>query len=262
MVAPLKTFKIVTAALIFLIVSVWPLKGFAVDYPSKPKGDIFVIDNANIISDSDEQIINLTSLNLRNEKSIPIVVVSIESLSQYKAEDLSIEAYARALFDEWEIGHAQYNYGMLLLVSKDDRKARIELGADWAGAGNENATYLMDKIIIRRFRLDKFSEGIREGVMGMDAMARGNTLPSPFLPKWVAALIYFIAFLTICLLTFTGISLIRSGRKGWGWAALGMAGLFLLFILKQLSNGQNGGFSNGGFSGGGSSGGGGATGGW
>lgn len=258
----LKRFNFVHFTALFLLALAWPLNAFAVDYPAKPRGDIFVIDNADIISESDEAIINLTALNLRNEKSIPIVVVSIESLALQNAEDLSIEAYARALFDEWGIGRTQYNYGMLLLVSKDDRKARIELGADWAGAGNESSKYIMDKVIIRRFRLDKLSEGVREGVMGMDAMARGHTLPSPFLPKWVAALIYFIAFVVICLLSFVGFSLIKSGRKGWGWTALAMAGVFLLFMLKQMANGRTGGYSNGGFSGGGSSGGGGASGGW
>jgi len=255
-------FKLIFSTFVLLLGLYAPLDALAVDYPNKPTPGVFVIDNANMISQADEDLINSISLNLRNQKSIPIVVVSIESLAKYDADNLSIEAYARALFDHWEIGRTQYNYGMLLLVSQNDRSARIELGADWAGAGNESAKHIMDKVIIRRFRLDKFSEGIREGVIGMDAMARGSALPSAFLPKWVAALIYFIAAIAICFFGFLGVSLIKSGRKGWGWTALGFAVAFLLFLLKAMSNSSNGGYSNGGFSGGGSSGGGGASGSW
>ena len=164
--------------------------------------------------------------------------------------------------DSWGIGRSQYNYGMLLLVSKNDRKARIELGADWAGKANQDATYVMDKIIIKQFRLDKFSEGIREGTMGLDAIARGSSLPSPYYPQWVTILIYIILSALIGVCTLIGISLIKSGKKGLGWAFLGMAGVFLYFLLDYILSPQNGGYSDGGFSGGGSSGGGGASGSW
>jgi len=257
-----RTIKFILSTLIMLIAVTLHHESKAVEFPSIPHGDVFVIDNANIISEFDETTINATSLKLRNEKSIPIVVVSIESLAEYDAADLSINAYARALFDHWGIGRSEYNYGMLLLVSKTDRKARIELGADWAGTANEGSQYIMDKVIIRRFRLDKYSEGIREGALAMEALARGHDLPSPFMPKWVAALIYGLAVLAISLLLLMGVSLIRSGRKGWGWTALAMAGAFLLFMLTHNSRSSGGGFSDGGFSGGGSGGGGGATGSW
>ena len=45
--------------------------------------------------------------------------------------------FARALFDQWGVGHPQahgqsWDTGILVVVSKDDRKARIELGGGWA----------------------------------------------------------------------------------------------------------------------------------
>lgn len=46
---------------------------------------------------------------------------------------LSVEQYARQLFDHWGPGFKDRNYGILLLVSVGDRKARIELGAGWGG---------------------------------------------------------------------------------------------------------------------------------
>lgn len=235
----------------------FPFTAKAVDFPKIPNGDIFVIDQANMISETDESLINSISLDLRNQKSIPIIVVSIESLADYDAEILSIEAYARALFDHWGIGREKYNYGMLLLVSKNDRKARIELGAAWMGTANKDATYIMDEIIIRRFRMDKYSSGIREGAIAMDTMARGKQLPSPYYPKWLSFLIYGGGFLTICGLIAIGWSLMKSGKNGRGWVVLSLAFGVLLFLLRLfLSSLEDG------FAGGGSSGGGGATGSW
>ncbi len=54
------------------------------------------------------------------------------------------------------------------------------------------------------------------------------------------------------------ISLIKSGRKGWGWALLAALGVILFFVLRTAMS-QSG---SGGAFGGGSSGGGGASGSW
>ena len=99
------TFKFIVATFLLLSTLCISAEVFAVDYPSKPSAkDAFVVDYAYIISETDEDFINSISLNLRNEKSIPIVVVTIDSLAKSDAEDLSIDAYSRALFDNWESG--------------------------------------------------------------------------------------------------------------------------------------------------------------
>ena len=119
----------------------------------------------------------------------------------------------------------------------------------------------MNDLIIPQFKQNDHSAGIRKGVEGMDAMARGIALPKPERPKqpwWVIPLL--IAFLV--LVGVVAYSLFKSGRTGWGWAFLVGVGaflLFLFFILQRLSESSGG--SSGGF-GGGSSGGGGASGSW
>ena len=69
---------------------------------------------------------------LLTDRQVPIIVVTIGSMGQYGADRYTIEQYARALFDEWGVGFEEWNFGMLLLVSQGDRRARIELGASWA----------------------------------------------------------------------------------------------------------------------------------
>jgi len=71
--------------------------------------------------------INEVARTLLQEERMPLLVVTIPSLTEYGAAGYTIERYATALFNEWGIGSEERNYGMLLLVAVGDRKARIEL---------------------------------------------------------------------------------------------------------------------------------------
>ena len=143
---------------------------------------------------------------------------------------------------------------MLLLVSSGDRKARIELGADWGHEYDRDAQRVMDTLIIPNFKKQNFSGGILEGVRGLDAMARGLSLPKPKAPWWLLPLLIGGVVLTIGVI----ISLFKRGRSGWGWALIAALGVLIFFLLRAAvsSSGSGGAF------GGGSSGGGGATGSW
>ena len=65
-----------------------------------------------------------------------------------------------------------WNYGMLLLVSKGDRRARIELGAGWRHDKDVQAEQIMDEQIVPRFKQGDFSGGIEAGVESLDKLAR------------------------------------------------------------------------------------------
>jgi uncharacterized protein len=165
------------------------------------------------------------------------------------AGDTTIENYSKALFNKWGIGYQDRNYGTLLLASIGDRKARIELGQDWAQSYYVKSQEIMNTLIIPEFKKENYANGILQGVKGIDAMTRGLNLPPPVQPWWVipaciAAIIFCIDFI---------ISLFRSGRKGWGWAFIVLLGFILWTILRGGSRGAFGG---------GSSKGGGATGSW
>ena len=226
----------------------------AASFPDPPAHKVFILDQADMISPSDEIHIQSNINALMNEHRIPIFVVTIESLASYGAHALSIEQYARLMFDRWGIGSHARNYGMLLLISKTDRKARIELGHDWAGTRNTEAEYVMDEIMIPHFKEKYFSDGIREAVVGMDAMARGLDLPDPYMPTWYLPLMVSLAFICLCV----GLSFLKDGKKGFGWLFITICIAILIALLKAIvetiesSDGLDGGFGGGG----------GATGGW
>lgn len=227
----------------------------------------FIVDLADLISSSDEQRIRDIATKLLNDKATPIIVVTIESMAKYGGAGMRIETFAHLLFDQWSIGQAKvngqfWNTGILLLVSRDDRKARIELGAGWKHEQDSLAQQIMDEQIVPRFRQGDFSGGIVAGVEALDKMARGLELPKPPTPWWRPLLVAGFFALVI----FTVISLIRRGSSGWAWlfwgAVFSLIGYLLYsFLRSSTSSGSGGGFSGGSF-GGGYSGGGGATGSW
>ena len=244
-----KPFKII----ILLMTLLFSLKGYALEFPDRPDNADFYIDKAGIINAEAATEINLLASKLLQEEQVALFVVTITSLADYDAAGYSIEGYAADLFDEWGIGFEDRNYGMLFLVSKGDRKARIELGADWDRSYDRTAKEIMDNLIIPAFKKDEYSSGIASGVKGLDAMARGLSLPKPeapwwFLPAIIVSIIVFIALI---------INLFKTGRSGWAWALIALLGLIIFAILRS----SNSGGSSGGF-GGGSSGGGGASGSW
>jgi uncharacterized protein len=219
-------------------------------FPPRPGQHDFILDQAGLMQPEDAQQIKSVCDRLLSEERIPIVVVTIPSLAQYDGAD--IESYARALFNSWGIGSQTRNYGILLLVSLGDGKARIELGAGWADTKDDTARMVMDDIIVPNFKKGSFSEGILQGVRALDTMARGQTVQKPV--AWGPLL---VVVGLVLLGVGAGISLIRSGHQGWGWALL--AAIFalivgLLAIASHLPSGES--------FGGGSSDGGGATGSW
>jgi uncharacterized protein len=229
-------------------------ESISVTFPAKPDRTSFYVDEAGLIGPSEGKAINEIAANVLKEEKIPILVVTVTSLMAHNAAGYTIDRYARELFDSWGIGTQERNYGMLLVVSKGDRKARIELGFEWKGSRNIEAQKVMETLIIPEFKAGNYSQGILAGVRGMEAMARGLALPAPKRPWWVP--LVAIGFLVLAVGTI--ISLFKNGHKGWGWALIAGLGVMLLLLLRASA--RSGG--SGGAFGGGSGGGGGATGSW
>ncbi len=224
----------------------------AVEFPPKPPKADFFVDRAGLIDQPQRDAINKTAEALLKDERIPLFVVTISSLSAQGASGLSVEQYARQLFDTWGIGTPDRNYGILLLVSLGDRRARIELGAGFAHRYDSQAEDIMQSLIVPAFRRQDYSTGIADGVRGLDAMARGLQLPKPKPPWWLWPLLIGGAVLFAAMIY----NLFKSGRSGWAWALLAALAVAIFFMLRAAASGSSGGF------GGGSSGGGGASGSW
>lgn len=236
----------------------------AIEIDLDPPGDReFIRDLAGMLDPSAKEHIRELCDSLLTDKATPIIVITIESMAKCGGEGMRIETFATLLFDQWGIGHAtleglDWNTGILLLVSRDDRKARIELGGGWGRREDALCRQIMDEHIVSEFKQGRFSDGIVAGVEALDKMGRKLELPTRPRPWWHYALIFGCIGLAI----FTVVSLIRRGASGWAWLFWGAVFAVVGTILYQmLTSRGSGGFSGGSF-GGGSSGGGGATGSW
>ena len=247
---------------------------WAVDITLDRPGDReFVRDYADLLSTQDEAEIRSRCDKLLTDKTTPILVLTIKSMRDHGGEGMRIETFARLLFDQWQIGHAQlngqlWNTGILVLVSEGDRKARIELGAGWKRDKDQLCQQIMDEQIIPHFKQKDFPGGIKAGVVALDAMARELKMPVSQQAQAPASPMSILMTLgLIGLAIFTVVSLVRQGSGGWAWLFWGVVFSLLGFLLYQMltnhgrRGGSSGGFSGGSF-GGGFSGGGGASGSW
>ena len=244
--------------LLFIMLCLQQAMAGELDYSPYPNPDNgYVTDHADLLSADDEMQLERWLLQVEEKSNVEIIVVTINSLVDYKgAENQSIEFFATALFNTYGIGNLPKNDGVLLLISKKDRKARIELGKYYAYDRDGDATRIMQNVIIPQFKRGNYPAGIIDGTEAIITEFAGMEVTFPW---------YLVAVAAAALISLLiGISCIRSGKRGWGYVFIGIAIiLFLLaiyLIFAGIKNASTAGGS-GGF-GGGSSGGGGATGSW
>ena len=232
------------------------------DYAPFPQPDSgYVTDLANLLGKKKEERIEQWLWDIEKKTKVEIIVVTISSIEDYpETPNGTIEEFATALFNTYGIGNMPKNNGVLLLVAVKDRKARIELGSGYGRHRDADASRIMDKIIVPKFKNADYAAGITNGVKAITlefAEARIGI-------NWM--LICSVLAVLVC--GIIGISLILSGKKGWGWVFVGLAFILLLFVgwivFGVLRTGRSISGSSGGLGGfgGGSSGGGGATGSW
>ena len=207
-----------------------------------------------------------------------------------------IEQYAIRVVEKWQIGREEVDDGLLVLVAKDDRKIRIEVGYGLEGAVPDlYAKRVISEVISPRFKQGDFYGGLDAGLNSLIGLVDGEPLPAPGTPEFngmgimdMLPLLMFGGLITGLFLrsmfgTFFG-SALNGGLVGGVVTILGVAlggaavlGIVAFFITMMLGgrgiNGYGGvPMGGGGWSGGGSSsswggggggfGGGGASGDW
>lgn len=92
----------------------------------------------------------------------------------------TIEQYAIRVVDSWKLGRKGVDDGVLLLVAKNDRTLRIEVGYGLEGIlPDAVAKRIIEETIIPAFRQDDFFGGLQAGVNQIIRVIQGESLPSP-----------------------------------------------------------------------------------
>lgn len=92
----------------------------------------------------------------------------------------TIEQFSLRVVEQWKLGRRKVDDGALLLVAKNDRRLRIEVGYGLEGALNDaTARRIIDEVITPKFRSGDFAGGITDGVDRMLRVIDGEPLPAP-----------------------------------------------------------------------------------
>lgn len=92
----------------------------------------------------------------------------------------TIEQFAIRVGEQWKLGRKKVDDGAILVVAKNDRALRIEVGYGLEGALNDaTSKRIVSETITPRFKQGDFNGGIVAGVDQMIRVIDGETLPTP-----------------------------------------------------------------------------------
>lgn len=263
-----------TAAFVaVLLAAVWlaATPALAQNAPRFPPLTGRVVDSADLISPETEAALTTRLEALERDTTDQVVVVTLPDLQGYPIED-----YGYQLGRAWQIGQGGKNNGVLLIIARDERKVRIDVGYGLEPVLTDALSALIiHNDILPPLREGSYDRGVTAGVDAIntqlrldpaEAQARAAVAERPRsgLPIGPAVLIA-VVFLFLMMGLIGNAS--RRGRRHRG---SGLGPVLIWAASEALRNsgrggggGWGGGGGGGGFGGGGGSfGGGGASGGW
>jgi uncharacterized protein len=249
-----------------------------------------VIDQTGTLTTSQKAALEQTLQTFEARKGSQVAVLIVPSSAPE-----AIEQYSLRVAEQWKLGRKNVDDGAVLVVAKDDRALRIEVGYGLEGILNDaTSKRIISDIIVPRFQQGDFYGGITAGVDRILRVIDGEPLPEPKgKPSGsignfgqVVPILFILAFvvggvLHAVLGRFHGALVTGGGVAVVAWLIAGVLSIALIagviaFFFTLLSGGMSGrglggglggfggglgGFGGGGFGGGGFSGGGGGFGG-
>ncbi|HQR85429.1 MAG: hypothetical protein B7Y59_07025 [Burkholderiales bacterium 35-55-47] len=230
---------------------------------------------------------SLTAFEARNGTQLAVLIIPT-------TQPEGIEQYALRVAEQWKLGRQKVDDGVILVVAKDDRTLRIEVGYGLEGALSDIVSKrIISEIIVPRFKQGDFYGGLQLGVEQIIRVVDGDSLPQAqsHSRNTDPNIRQFLPFLFILSLSVGGVLRNIFGKvagslltgavvTGLAWLVIGslflsvIAGFTAMFVtligaapvlhgLGSMSGGGRYGSGGGGFRGGGGGfGGGGASGRW
>ena len=215
--------------------------------PEKPSLQTSVYDYGNVLSDTEEKQLGDKLVYYSDSTSTQIVVITIEDLNGDNIETLTPN-----WGHKWGVGQADKDNGIVILLSKKDRKIWISPGYGTevqlvAGITGE----IVRNVIIPEFKAGSYYNGLDKGTEAIFKVLIGKYKAKPKEPKnegSIFPILLVIAFVIIFLILVSK----NKGNNGGNSGGFGGPDLMDIIILSRM--GRGGGFGGGGFSGGGAGG--------
>ncbi len=135
-----------------------------------------VNDLANLLSSESESRIEEVLAKLEKDTGAQVIVLTLASL-----EGEQLEEYSFRVAETWRLGREAQDDGALLLIAKNDRKMRFEVGYGLEPVLTDVMTKrILDQVLRPSFRAGDFDGGVERAIDAVDGLIRGtSTLPPP-----------------------------------------------------------------------------------
>lgn len=217
-------------------------------------GGYWVHDEAGVLTPNDKAMLEYVLKAERDSTSNQIAVLIVNSL-----EGDDIDSYSNRVFNEWKLGQAKKDNGVLFLIAIEDRKMRIEPGRGLEGVLTDAQSSRINRNqVAPYFRQGDYANGVKAAVVAIIQSIKGEyTNDEPIKRRgkkptsWISLLIIIIFII------------IASRRGGGGRGGYMSRGGWIL-PMGGFGGGGGGGYggSSGSWGGGGFSGGGGSSDSW
>ena len=179
-----------------------------------------VNDLAGMVDEPTETRIEQRLAALESSTGAQVAVLTIDSLEGEPLEDFSLR-----VAETWGLGRAEQDDGVLLLVAKNDRKMRIEVGYGAEGRLTDaQSGRILNNVLRPAFRAGRSSQGIEAGVEAIVGALQGELEALPvvaedgtdglFDQSLVGRTLIFLFFLAI-ISVFAWTALLTPGCGGW-----------------------------------------------
>ncbi len=198
-----------------------------------------VVDQTGTLSTNDVSALNQTIRAFEARKGSQVAVLIVPT-----TDGEAIEQYSLRVAEAWKIGRKKIDDGVLLVIAKNDRKLRIEVGYGLEGALTDvTSKRIIDEIITPRFRNGDFSGGISAGIDRILSVVEGEKLPAPVqsdpsrgLPSsWLLEHVNpFNPFIIFGIFVVGSIMRATLGRLMGAIATGGIVGVLAWFFIQSL----------------------------
>lgn len=158
-----------------LLLGFWVTLAGAQELQPVPQLKTRVTDLTGTLSTEQRETLEARLTAFEREKGAQIAILIVPTT---KPE--AIEQYSIRVAEQWKLGRKGVDDGVLLLIAKQDKKLRIEVGYGLEGALNDaTAKRIIAETITPRFKEGRFYEGIEAGLDRLFAVVGGEILPAP-----------------------------------------------------------------------------------
>ena len=226
--------RFATRVLLALLLPCLPFAAAAQQQAAIPAIDSPVVDSTGTLDAASKQQLEQQALALKQRKGSQLQVLMVAS-----TQPETIEQYAVRAFESFKLGRKGLDDGLLLVVAKDDRKVRIEVGYGLEGAIPDiTAGRVIQEYMVPKFRQGDYAGGIVDASAQLVKLIDGEPLPEPVADnptgpdrggEWLFALVAAFFVASFLRSIFGGLPAgVRALLCGGG---AGIAALFLSSLL-------------------------------